>query len=562
VSLCSAAAQYTGALRASRLLFKQLLVSVVRATFRFHDTTPLGRMLNRFGLDMEKIDSDLAGSLQTVNSSLAGFFASVVTITVVFPGFLFPALVLGYIYYRLALGYLNTGRDLRRMESNSRSPIYSDFGELLEGIVTVRAFSAETRFLDNLHKRINTATKMWYIFWMTNRWLLFNFDCLGGLAVFITALFSITFLDNDAGLAGLAMTSALNFTNAVYFACRNWTTLEVDLNSVERVVEYLKLPQEPPAVIESNRPPAYWPSSARNNSLLSVENLVVKYSPELPAVLQNISFTLKAGERVGLIGRTGSGKSTLAMSILRFVDPVNGRIVIDGIDIRTIGIDDLRSRMTFIPQDATLFSGTLRDNLDPFGDHDDAACMDALYRVHMISDSPTESRGQSRGQSTAASPSNSRPPSIDGSTTDASLFTDVDTKVSVSLDTQVSAGGTNFSQGQRQLIAMARALLRRSSVVVMDEATSSVDFTTDAKIQKAIREEFTDSLLITVAHRLKTIIDYDRLLVLDHGKVVEFDTPYTLIEKEDGVFRSMCLKSGSFGELEAAARAKAETQAW
>ncbi|KAJ7764232.1 hypothetical protein B0H16DRAFT_1526418 [Mycena metata] len=561
VGLCSAAAQYTGALRASRLLFRQLLVSVVRATFRFHDTTPLGRMLNRFGLDMDKIDSDLAGSLQTVNSSLAGFFASVITITVVFPGFLFPAVILGVIYHRLALGYLNTGRDLRRMESNSRSPIYSDFGELLEGIVTVRAFSAENRFLDNLHARINTATKYWYVFWMTNRWLLLNFDCLGGVAVFITALFSITFLDNDAGMAGLAMTSALNFTNAVYWACRNWTGLEVDLNSVERVVEYLKLPQEPPAIIESNRPPAYWPSSSRNDTLMSIENLVVKYSPELPAVLQDISFTLKAGERIGLIGRTGSGKSTLAMSILReFVDPVSGRIVIDGIDISTIGINDLRSRLTFIPQDATLFSGTLRDNLDPFGDHDDAACMDALHRVHMVTDSPTQSRGPSRGHSTAATPTSSRPPSINGSTTDASLFTDVDARMSVSLDTQVSAGGTNFSQGQRQLIAMARALLRRSSVVVMDEATSSVDFTTDAKIQKAIREEFTDSLLITVAHRLKTIIDYDRLVVLDHGKVVEFDTPFSLIQREDGVFRSMCLKSGSFGELEAAARTKAESQ--
>ncbi|KAJ6577612.1 multidrug resistance-associated ABC transporter [Mycena capillaripes] len=569
VGLCSVAAQYTGALRASRVLFKQLLVSVVRATFRFHDTTPLGRMLNRFGLDMDKIDSDLAGSLQTVNSSLAGFFASVITITIVFPGFLFPAVILGYIYYRLALGYLNTGRDLRRMESNSRSPIYSDFSELLEGIVTVRAFSAETRFLNGLFTRIDVATKMWYTFWMTNRWLLLNFDCLaatftGGLAVFITALFSITFLKDNAGMAGLAMTSALNFTNAVYWACRNWTGLEVDLNSVERVVEYLKLPQEPPATIESNRPPAYWPSSARNNSLLSVENLVVKYSPELPAVLHGVSFTLKAGERVGLIGRTGSGKSTLAMSLLRFVDPTSGRIVIDGIDISKIGINDLRSRLTFIPQDATLFSGTLRDNLDPFGDHDDAACMDALYRVHLISDSPTQSRGPSRGQSTAASPISSRPPSINGSTTDVSLFTDVDAKTSLSLDTQVSAGGTNFSQGQRQLIAMARALLRRSSVVIMDEATSSVDFATDGKIQKAIREEFTDSLLITVAHRLRTIIDYDRLVVLDHGTVVEFDTPYTLIQKEDGVFRSMCLKSGSFGELEAAARAKAEAQvqAW
>ncbi|KAJ7917702.1 hypothetical protein B0H13DRAFT_1994625 [Mycena leptocephala] len=536
VSLCSVATQYTGALR--------------------HRACSSSRHS-----DMDKIDSDLAGSLQTVNSSWPDFSPRVV-----FPGFLFPAIVLGYIYYRLAIDTSHRTR-FARSQFTRTSVNYLRGLSQSECLNIHLAFSVENRFLDNLHTRINTATKMWYVFWMTNRWLLLNFDCLGAIeqpAVFITALFSITFLDNDAGLAGLAMTSALNFTNAVYWACRNWTGLEVDLNSVERVVEYLKLPQEPPAVIESNRPPAYWPSSARNNSLLSVENLVVKYSPELPAVLQDISFTLKAGERVGLIGRTGSGKSTLAMSFLRFVDPVSGRIVIDGLDISTIGLNDLRSRLTFIPQDATLFSGTLRDNLDPFGDHDDAACMDALYRVHLISDSPTGSRGPSRGQSTAASPSSSRPPSINGSTTDVSLFTDVDAKTSVSLDTQVSAGGTNFSQGQRQLIAMARALLRRSSVVIMDEATSSVDFATDGKIQKAIREEFTDSLLITVAHRLKTIIDYDRLVVLDHGKVVEFDTPYTLIQKEDGVFRSMCLKSGSFGELEAAARAKAEVelQAW
>ncbi|KAJ7069893.1 hypothetical protein C8F01DRAFT_1114453 [Mycena amicta] len=539
VNLCTVAAQYTGALRASRILFKELLVAVVRATFRFHDTTPVGRMLNRFGLDMEKIDQDLAGSMQVVNNSFVTFFASVATITVVFPAFLFPAVVMGYLYYRLALGYLNTGRDLRRMESNSRSPIYSDFGELLDGIVTVRAFSAENRFLDNLHVRINTATKMWYTFWMTNRWLLLNFDCL----VFITAVLSISFLDNDAGLAGLALTSALTFTNAIYWACRNWTTLE-----------YLKLPQEPPPTIASNRPPAYWPS-ADGESLLQVENLVVKYSPELPTVLHDVSFTLKAGERVGLIGRTGSGKSTLSMALLRFVDPVSGRIVIDGIDISTIGVNDLRSRITFIPQDATLFSGTLRDNLDPFGDHDDSACMDALYRVHLISDSPRGSRGPSRGESTAASPRSSRPPSI---ATDVSLSTDVDAKPFISLNTQVSVGGSNFSQGQRQLIAMARALLRRSSVVVMDEATSSVDFDTDAIVQKTIRKEFTGSLIITVAHRLKTIIDYDRLVVLDRGRIIEFDTPFHLIQKEDSVFRSMCMKSGSFTELEAAARAKAE----
>ncbi|KXN85925.1 ATP-dependent bile acid permease [Leucoagaricus sp. SymC.cos] len=546
-NVLSVAAQYTGALRASRILFKKLLVNVVRATFRFHDTTPQGRMLNRFG-----------------------------KACIVFPGFLIPAFFIGLGYYQLAIGYLNTGRDLRRMESNSRSPIFSDFGELLEGIVTVRAFSAEVRFLNNLHKKIDVTTKMWYTFWMTNRWLLLNFDTLGGLAVLVTTLFSIATLTGGAGLAGVCITSSMAFTMSVYWACRFWTALELDLNSVERVVEYLELPQEPPAIIESNRVPAYWPSSSNNASLISVENLTIKYAPELPAVLHDVSFTLKSGERVGLLGRTGSGKSTLAMSILRFVDPAEGKIVIDGIDISTIGIQDLRSRLvslidTFIPQDATLFSGTLRDNLDPFNDHTDAECLEVLERVQMIGKSPGS---VSRDRSAFTSPTGSRTPSVHNvsitpSTSDTdnassiitstSTPTEVDSgKTKITLDTQVSAGGTNFSQGQRQLIAMARALLRRSSIIVLDEATSSIDFATDAKIQQTIREEFTDSLLLTVAHRLKTVIDYDRLVVLDKGQVAEIGTPYELIQKEDGIFRNMCLKSGSFTELEATARAKAE----
>ncbi|KAH7905234.1 P-loop containing nucleoside triphosphate hydrolase protein [Hygrophoropsis aurantiaca] len=238
------------------------------------------------------------------------------------------------------------------------------------------------------------------------------------------------------------------------------------------------------------------------------------------------------------------------MSILRFVDPTSGRILIDGVDISTIGTHDLRSRLTFIPQDATLFSGTLRDNLDPFGEHEDSECLDILYRTHMISESAYQSRRTSRATSPTSSTSSR------GSS--ATFATNLDPKTTISLDTQVSAGGTNFSQGQRQLIAMARALLRRSSIVVLDEATSSIDFDTDAKIQATIREEFGESLLLTVAHRLRTVIDYDRLIVLDKGEVVEFDTPLNLIQKEEGIFKAMCLKSGTFAELEAAASAKAE----
>ncbi|EIW82703.1 multidrug resistance-associated ABC transporter [Coniophora puteana RWD-64-598 SS2] len=548
--------QYTGALRASRLLFRRLLVGVVRATMRWHDVTPTGRMLNRFGKDIETIDDSLANSLTSVTQSLATFAAAVITIAVFFPIFLLPAVVLGYVYYVLALGYLSTTRDLRRMESNSRSPIFSGFGELLEGIVTVRAFSAEGWFMDGLHAKIDVTIKMWYMFWMSNRWLMLNLDYLGALAVLITTLFTLSGWV-DAGIAGICITSAITFTDSVYWACRFWSGLELELNSVERLVEYLDLPQEPPAIIETSRPPAYWPSSTGSSDLISVEDLVVKYAPELPPVLRGVSFTLKPRERVGLLGRTGSGKSTLAMSILRFVDPASGRIVIDGIDISKIGIHDLRSRITFIPQDATLFSGTLRENLDPFNEHEDTECLDVLYRVRMISESAYQSQRTSRMPSRASS-SQSTPFDDTASSVVSTSPTDLDTKTKISLDTQVSAGGTNFSQGQRQLIAMARALLRRSLIIVLDEATSSIDFETDAKIQATIREEFTDSLLLTVAHRLRTVIDYDRLVVLEQGEIAEFDTPLNLIRKENGIFKTMCLKSGTFAELEAAAKAKVE----
>ena len=247
-------------------------------------------------------------------------------------------------YRRLAVGYLNTGRDLRRMESNSRSPVFSGFGEMLEGIVTVRAFGAERRFLNDIHVKLDLTARMSYNFWMLNHYLLLRFDALGGTAVLTATLFSLSGYVS-AGTAGVCITSAMSFCTSVYWACRHWTGLELNLNSVERLMEYLDIPQEPPAIIESSRPPAYWPSNSNKDSLLVVEDICVRYAPELPAVLHNVSLNLKARERVGLLGRTGSGKSTLAMSLLRFVDPSSGRIIIDGIDICKIGVSDLRSRI-------------------------------------------------------------------------------------------------------------------------------------------------------------------------------------------------------------------------
>lgn len=273
----------------------------------------------------------------------------------------------------------------------------------------------------------------------------------------------------------------------------------VDLNAVERVTELLNIPQEPPMVVEGKRPPAFWPSSEGG---ISVEDLVITYAPSLPPVIKGVSFNIKKREKVGLVGRTGSGKSTLALSLLRFTDPTSGKILIDGIDITSIGLRDLRGRLTLIAQESVLFSGTIRSNLDPFNEHTDQECMDALARVRMISAPvpPPSNRG-SREPSRASSPQPGQTSTLSAiveahghlapAVTDSSSIasgsstTKVDTangRIGVTLETLVSAGGHNFSAGQRQLIAMARALLKRSSIIIMDEATASVDMETDAKV--------------------------------------------------------------------------------
>ncbi|KAF7346282.1 ATP-dependent bile acid permease [Mycena sanguinolenta] len=543
------AVQLYGAFRASRSLFRELLNKLVYSTFRWFDSTPKGRILNRTGKDISTIDMNISMSMYNLLHILAALGVAILTVGVVFPSFLIPGLLLSFAYYKLSVGYLHSSRDLRRMEANTRSPIFTGFSELLEGIVTVRAFGVEKRFLQSMYGMVDRTTRLGYSFWQANRWLLLNFDYLGASAVLFTSLISVSAFV-PAGLAGICITSAMSFSQMSYYACRFYTILQVDLNAVERVVNYLEIPQEPPAVIESNRPPAYWPSSSSNTDLLVVEDLEVKYAPNLPSVLHRISFALKARERVGILGRTGSGKSTLATSLLRFVEPTNGRIIVDGIDISTIGLNDLRTRLTFIPQDATLFSGTIRENLDPFDEYEEAELEAVLFRVHLHQNQSAHQsrRTSARGSPVAELEADTEAASVSG----VSSVTEVDSKPVISLDSMVSAEGTNFSHGQRQLIALARALLRQSSIIILDEATSSIDFETDRKIQKTIREEFTDSLLVTIAHRINSVIDYDRLIILDQGKIAQFDTPYNLIQSE-GIFRDMCKKTGAFSELEAAA---------
>ncbi|CAO1639342.1 unnamed protein product [Sympodiomycopsis kandeliae] len=558
----SALFTFYGSLQASRALFAKMLDATMGATTRWLDKTPSGRIVNKFSRDVEVLDSSVNQSLRWFASFLIAGILSVATIIIVLPSFIVPTIVLGTLNYYVARGYVKAARDLRRLESISRSPIFSAFSELLQGISTVRAFAAEKRLLRECTDRIDLANSFFLYFWMSNRWLLFRLDVLGAVSIFMATVASL-YGTIAAGLAGLALTQAQALIQAGYWMARFYTTLEQDANSIERIREALDdTPQEPPSIIADNRPPAAWPAQGR----VEVKDLQLRYAPDLPPVLHGISFSIKPGEKVGIVGRTGSGKSTTALAFFRFVEFDAGSIFIDDVDISQIGLHDLRSRLTIIPQNAVLFSGTIRDNLDPFGQHTDEECLQALHAVNIRTDNlqgtssakVTPTRTPQKGRSRSGSASDHQkanfllaPPDTTGSghNTPSGSGSSSPSQTYVTLDSRVSEGGNNWSQGQRQLLAMSRALLRGSQVILMDEASSAVDFATDTLIQSTIRTSFSRATVITIAHRLHTVVHADKVLVLDQGKVKEFGPPKELMSQEGSMFKEMCRTSGDWDKL-------------
>ncbi|CAG8497646.1 4035_t:CDS:2 [Ambispora leptoticha] len=512
---------YWGSLLASKKLHNAMLDKILSAKIRFFDTTPIGRIMNRFSKDMETIDQNLSPILMFLIYSLIATTTVILVISSVMPTFLIAGFFIAALYVMIGAYYLSTSRALKRLESTTRSPVYAVFGETIIGVATIRAFGAETRLMQKMLNLVDGNNRPFIFNWACNRWLHTRVDLAGGLVCLSTGVIVIYSLSKgmESGLAGFALTYALNFTGHIIWVLRMYALQELNMNSVERVQEYLVLEEEPPRIIDDHRPPSDWPSKGN----ILVENLVMRYAPEHPPVLMNVSFHIRPSEKIGIVGRTGSGKSTLALSFFRFMEPTSGQIIIDDIDISTIGLFDLRSRLTIIPQDPVLFSGTLRSNLDPFEEYDDAALWNALRRAHLIEDNSlttqeTNSNYDSSSNQLPSSPSN---PS-------QNQFT-------WSLDSPVSENGSNFSQGQRQLIALARALVRRSRLIIMDEATASVDFKTDRIIQETIRQEFNDATLLCIAHHA--------------GTVVEFDHPYVLLKDPKSIFRGMCERSGELGEL-------------
>ncbi|TYH94556.1 hypothetical protein ES332_A12G049000v1 [Gossypium tomentosum] len=497
----------TSSLRAARRLHDMMLNSILRAPMLFFQTNPTGRVINRFSRDLGDIDRNVANFMNMFMNQLWQLLSTFALIGIVSIFSLWAIMPLLILFYAAYLYYQSTSREVKRLDSITRSPIYAQFGEALNGLSSIRAYKAYERVANVNGKSMDNNIRFTLANSSSNRWLTIRLETLGGLMIWLTAAFAVLQngrAENQAAFAstmGLLLSYSLNITSLLSGVLRQASRAENSLNTVERVGSYINLPSEAPDVIESHRPPPGWPSSGS----IQFEDVVLRYRPELPPVLCGLSFTTSPSEKIGIVGRTGAGKSSMLNALFRIVELEKGRILIDGCDISRIGLSDLRKALSIIPQSPVLFSGTVRLNLDPFNEHNDADLWEALERAHLK---------------------------------------DAIRRNSFGLDAEVLESGENFSVGQRQLLCLARALLRRSKILVLDEATAAVDVKTDAFIQKTIREEFKSCTMLVIAHRLNTIIDCDQILVLDAGQVLEHSTPEELLANEESAFSKMVQSTG------------------
>ncbi|KAL5047594.1 hypothetical protein BDW71DRAFT_179567 [Aspergillus fruticulosus] len=486
-------------------LHERMAFSIFRSPMRFFETTPSGRVLNRFSSDIYRIDEVLARTFNMLFGNSAKAIFTLLVIVNSTPPFLIVIIPLGYIYFSYQKYYLRTSRELKRLDSVTRSPIFAHFQESLGGISTIRAYRQEERFSLENEWRMDANLRAYFPSISANRWLAVRLEFIGSVIILVSALLSVVSVATgskpSAGMVGLAMSYALQITQSLNWIVRQTVEVETNIVSVERVLEYASLPSEAPEVIFKNRPPTGWPAQGA----VSFHNYSTRYREGLDLVLKNVNLDIKPHEKIGVVGRTGAGKSSLTLALFRIIEPTNGGISIDNLDISTIGLRDLRGRLAIIPQDPAMFEGTVRDNLDPRHVHDDTELWSVLEHARL-----KEHVSQMEGQ----------------------------------LDAHVQEGGSNLSQGQRQLISLARALLTPSNILVLDEATAAVDVETDALLQRTLRSNiFQDRTIITIAHRINTIIDSDRIVVLDKGRVAEFDSPAALI-KQRGKFYDLAKEAG------------------
>ncbi|XP_074198909.1 ATP-binding cassette sub-family C member 3 isoform X2 [Camelus bactrianus] len=499
--MLSAVMMAVGGVQAARSLHQALLHNKMRSPQSFFDTTPSGRILNRFSKDIYVIDEVLAPTILMLLNSFFNSISTLVVIMISTPLFAVVILPLAIIYLFVQRFYVATSRQLKRLESVSRSPIYSHFSETVTGTSVIRAYCRSQDFEAISDVKVDANQKSCYPYISSNRWLGIRVEFVGNCVVLFAALFAVIGRSNlSPGLVGLSVSYALQVTLALNWMIRTMSDLESNVVAVERVKEYSKTEPEAPWVVESSRPPADWPLQGE----VEFRNYSVRYRPGLELVLKDLSLRVRGGEKVGIVGRTGAGKSSMTLCLFRILEAAEGEIRIDGLNVADIGLHDLRSQLTIIPQDPILFSGTLRVNLDPFGNYSEEDMWRALELSHLHTFVTSQPAG---------------------------------------LDFQCSEGGENLSVGQRQLVCLARALLRKSRILVLDEATAAIDLETDDLIQATIRTQFETCTVLTIAHRLNTIMDYTRVLVLDKGTVAEFDSPINLIAAR-GIFYGMARDAG------------------
>lgn len=503
----------------SRYFHDRLAHNVVRAPMSFFDTTPTGRILNRFTADISVTDNAVVGSLAALIQlsvlALVQFFTLVVNLPIIS----IVLLILVILFRGYRNWYIPASRELKRLEAALKSPIVSHFQESIEGVETLRAYNETDRFTHLGRRMLDDSTKTSYVALNVSNWLSVRLLALSANVVFVTTLLCFLTLFTSKplspGMVGFLVTYSVSSTLLLDTIIQLSSNAEVNLVAVERILEYMDMKQEAPEIIESHRPKRDWPP----HGSLEFKEYSTSYRPELPTVLNNLNLTIKPAEKIGIVGRTGAGKSSLALAIFRIIEANEGGISIDNIDTSKIGLYDLRKQLNIIPQDAHAFAGTVRENLDPWGKYDDQDLWRVLELAHLKSHfEKTFNDGDKPEQESESHQ--------DG------------------LDVKILEGGSNLSGGQKQLLCLARALLKLSRILVLDEATAAVDVQTDKIIQETIRNEFKDQTILTIAHRLETVMDSDRILVLDKGEVKEFDHPQILLDDESSEFYALCKEAG------------------
>ncbi|EIM92492.1 uncharacterized protein STEHIDRAFT_127305 [Stereum hirsutum FP-91666 SS1] len=504
-----------GSLSASRSIHKRLISSILGTTLRWLDTTPVSRVITRCTQDIRAMDGPVAQNLGWVTELTVMMVIKLAAVVILTPAFIMPGILVFVIGGWCGQIYIKAQLSVKREMSNAKAPVLGHFGAAIAGLTSIRAYGAQLAFRQESYRRIDRYTRAARTFYNLNRWICVRIDTLGGLFAAGLAAYLIYGPAKDtmhASDTGFSLTMAVGFSGLILWWVRVLNEFEVSGNSLERIQAYITIEQEPKSTPEGV-PPAYWPSSGD----IRVENLSARYSPDGPEVLHDISFHIKSGERIGVVGRTGSGKSSLTLSLLRCIF-TQGTVYYDGIPTSSLNLDSLRTRITIIPQMPELLSGSLRENLDPFGDFDDAVLNSALRASGLFSLQTGDDEGR------------------------------------ITLDTKISSGGSNLSVGQRQILALARAIVRGSKLLILDE-----DYETDSVIQSSLRHELKgDVTLITVAHRLQTIMDADKIMVLDAGRIVEFDKPNELLKNREGRLRALVDDSGDREALYHMADADAE----